>query len=183
MLIVVCGCTDPETIAKRSSEETAKVDRATTASREAPGDAADRSPAAERETPASESAEQPESLKPSGRKSPRVGNRDGRARLNSGITGKSAGDRGSAPESEPDSSLDADAASNEMDAESSDTETADAKPPKEEFKFEFVSSTGKEGLEPGDTVPEITGKDLDNIKFNLSDYEGKVIMLDFWGDW
>ncbi len=55
--------------------------------------------------------------------------------------------------------------------------------PEEEYKFEFVSGSGNEGLELGDTIPEITGRDLDNISFNLTDYQGKVIMLDFWGDW
>ncbi len=43
--------------------------------------------------------------------------------------------------------------------------------------------SGKTGTEPGDTIMEIKGKDLDNERFALSDYEGKVIMLDFWGDW
>lgn len=43
--------------------------------------------------------------------------------------------------------------------------------------------TGKTGTEPGDTVMEITGEDIDGEEFALSDYEGKVIMLDFWGDW
>ena len=30
---------------------------------------------------------------------------------------------------------------------------------------------------------EIAGEDLDGIRFKLSDYRGKVIVLDFWGDW
>jgi glutathione peroxidase-family protein len=30
---------------------------------------------------------------------------------------------------------------------------------------------------------EITGEDIDGEEFALSDYEGKVIMLDFWGHW
>lgn len=55
--------------------------------------------------------------------------------------------------------------------------------PKKEFKLEFVSATGKEGLSPGDTIPNIKGEDIDGIKFKLSDYSGKVIMIDFWGDW
>ena len=52
-----------------------------------------------------------------------------------------------------------------------------------EYKLEFASASGAKGLEVGDTIPEVSGKDLDNIKFKLSDYQGKVIMLDFWGDW
>lgn len=39
------------------------------------------------------------------------------------------------------------------------------------------------GLEPGMLAPELTGEDLDGEVFSLSDYKGKVVMLDFWGDW
>ncbi len=35
----------------------------------------------------------------------------------------------------------------------------------------------------GKTAPEIVGKDTDGVEFKLSDYRGKVVMLDFWGDW
>ncbi len=35
----------------------------------------------------------------------------------------------------------------------------------------------------GKVVPEIEGSDLDGQPFKLSDYRGKVIVLDFWGDW
>ncbi len=35
----------------------------------------------------------------------------------------------------------------------------------------------------GMIAPEIEGDDLDGISFKLSDYRGKVVMLDFWGDW
>lgn len=38
-------------------------------------------------------------------------------------------------------------------------------------------------LEPGLEAPEIEGEDLDGVAFKLSDYRGKVVMLDFWGDW
>jgi hypothetical protein len=31
--------------------------------------------------------------------------------------------------------------------------------------------------------PDIAGIDLDGVEFKLSDYKGKVIFLDFWGDW
>lgn len=35
----------------------------------------------------------------------------------------------------------------------------------------------------GATAPDIEGIDLDGEAFRLSDYEGKVVFLDFWGDW
>jgi hypothetical protein len=38
-------------------------------------------------------------------------------------------------------------------------------------------------LSPGATVMEIEGVDLDGTEFKLSDYRGKVVFLDFWGDW
>jgi hypothetical protein len=38
-------------------------------------------------------------------------------------------------------------------------------------------------LIPGKPVPEIEGEDLDGKEFKLSDYRGKVILLDFWAHW
>ena len=35
----------------------------------------------------------------------------------------------------------------------------------------------------GKPAPEIEGEDLDGKKFKLSDYRGKVVLLDFWGNW
>ena len=35
----------------------------------------------------------------------------------------------------------------------------------------------------GEMAPEIEGVDLDGVEFKLSDYRGKVVMLDFYGDW
>ena len=35
----------------------------------------------------------------------------------------------------------------------------------------------------GQVAPEIEGEDLDGQAFKLSDYRGKVVVLDFWGDW
>ena len=40
-----------------------------------------------------------------------------------------------------------------------------------------------ESLAIGQVAPEITGVDVDGKKFQLSDYRGKVVVLDFWGDW
>ena len=41
----------------------------------------------------------------------------------------------------------------------------------------------EEGLEVGMLAPEIKGEDIDGEVFALSDYRGKVVLLDFWGDW
>ena len=41
----------------------------------------------------------------------------------------------------------------------------------------------KKGPQVGDKVPEISGPDTDGVVFKLSDYKGKVILIDFWGDW
>jgi len=43
------------------------------------------------------------------------------------------------------------------------------------FVFKYLSL--------GKVAPEIDGIDLDDKPFKLSDYRGKVVMLDFWGDW
>jgi cytochrome oxidase Cu insertion factor (SCO1/SenC/PrrC family) len=40
-----------------------------------------------------------------------------------------------------------------------------------------------EGPHIGEVAPEIEGEDLDGTKFKLSDYRGKVVVLDFWGNW
>jgi hypothetical protein len=39
------------------------------------------------------------------------------------------------------------------------------------------------GLEIGKVAPEIEGEDIDGQRFKLSDYRGKVVVLDFWGNW
>ena len=38
-------------------------------------------------------------------------------------------------------------------------------------------------LSVGKPVPEVKGEDVDGQEFTLADYNGKVAMLDFWGDW
>lgn len=38
-------------------------------------------------------------------------------------------------------------------------------------------------LQIGKVAPDIEGADLDEVDFKLSDYRGKVVVLDFWGDW
>ncbi len=38
-------------------------------------------------------------------------------------------------------------------------------------------------LSVGKTAPDIEGEDIDGETFKLSDYRGKVVVLDFWGNW
>jgi hypothetical protein len=38
-------------------------------------------------------------------------------------------------------------------------------------------------LSKGKTAPEVEGTDADGKTFKLSDYKGKVVLLDFWGEW
>ena len=39
------------------------------------------------------------------------------------------------------------------------------------------------GTQVGEIARDIDGVDLDGAPFKLSDYRGKVVFLDFWGDW
>jgi hypothetical protein len=38
-------------------------------------------------------------------------------------------------------------------------------------------------LVPGKPAPEVEGEDVGGQRFKLSDYRGKVVVLDFWGHW
>lgn len=38
-------------------------------------------------------------------------------------------------------------------------------------------------LQIGMEAPDIEAADLDGVEFKLSDYRGKVVLLDFWGNW
>jgi hypothetical protein len=40
-----------------------------------------------------------------------------------------------------------------------------------------------ERLQIGMVAPDIKGADLQGVDFKLSDYRGKVVVLDFWGNW
>lgn len=61
-----------------------------------------------------------------------------------------------------------------------DTFVSDFKSVMEEAEGElFVMKN----LSVGKTAPDIVGSDLDGVEFKLSDYRGKVVFLDFWGDW
>jgi hypothetical protein len=53
---------------------------------------------------------------------------------------------------------------------------------------EFADKIGapvyeKQKLQPGMEVPDIVGEDVDGVAFKLSDYRGKVVLLDYWGFW
>lgn len=39
------------------------------------------------------------------------------------------------------------------------------------------------GINIGQIAQEIDGEDIDGVRFKLSDYRGKVVVLDFWGHW
>jgi cytochrome oxidase Cu insertion factor (SCO1/SenC/PrrC family) len=51
------------------------------------------------------------------------------------------------------------------------------------FEGELNPDGMEVGLEVGNLAPDIEGQDLDGVSFKLSDYRGKVVVLDFWGDW
>lgn len=38
-------------------------------------------------------------------------------------------------------------------------------------------------LRPGKPAPDFSAKDADGVEFKLSDYRGKVVLVDFWGFW
>ena len=40
-----------------------------------------------------------------------------------------------------------------------------------------------QNLRIGMIAPDIVAKDFDGVEFKLSDYRGKVLVLDFWGNW
>jgi hypothetical protein len=41
----------------------------------------------------------------------------------------------------------------------------------------------KTRLKMGMVAPDIEAEDVDGVTFKLSDYRGKVVVIDFWGDW
>jgi AhpC/TSA family len=41
----------------------------------------------------------------------------------------------------------------------------------------------EKNLAVGMAVPDFTAKDIEGAEFKLSDYKGKVVLLDFWGFW
>ena len=56
-----------------------------------------------------------------------------------------------------------------------------------EYPEKFDGEFNPDGLDVGPAVgqlaPEIEGVDLEGTDFKLSDYRGKVVLLDFYGDW
>jgi hypothetical protein len=62
------------------------------------------------------------------------------------------------------------------DASSTPLKTQLAEKAKDELAEMKVRGIGK-------PVPDIAGDDLDSKAFKLSDYKGKVVLLDFWGFW
>ncbi|HMC67040.1 MAG TPA: TlpA disulfide reductase family protein [Gemmataceae bacterium] len=46
-----------------------------------------------------------------------------------------------------------------------------------------IRDQAKAGPKKGDTAPDIEGVDIDGKPLKLSDYRGKVVLLDFWADW
>ena len=47
----------------------------------------------------------------------------------------------------------------------------------------MLSAHDPADLEIGKKAPEIIGTDVDGNEMKLSDYLGKVVVIDFWGDW
>ena len=45
------------------------------------------------------------------------------------------------------------------------------------------SPHSKDSLEVGQPAPEITGETVHGTAMKLSDFRGKIVLLDFWGDW
>lgn len=35
----------------------------------------------------------------------------------------------------------------------------------------------------GKTAPDVSGEDINGKPMKLTDFRGKVVVLDFWGDW
>jgi hypothetical protein len=59
----------------------------------------------------------------------------------------------------------------------------DGKPIANMAKSLLAGLRAQANLAVGKQAPEIEGEDADGKKFKLSDYRGKVIVLDFWAGW
>ncbi|MCH8824310.1 MAG: redoxin domain-containing protein [Planctomycetes bacterium] len=51
------------------------------------------------------------------------------------------------------------------------------------YKLEIAGKAPRPPLDIGDIVPDWTLKDSEGVKRTLSDYRGKVVLLDFWAKW
>jgi hypothetical protein len=56
-------------------------------------------------------------------------------------------------------------------------------PPEPPFALAPAPSEPAVGVRVGNLALDIQGEDVDGQRFKLSDYRGKVVLLDFWGDW
>jgi len=54
--------------------------------------------------------------------------------------------------------------------------------PEEDLPPEVLAELDR-GTTVGKVALEISGEDIDGVPFKLSDYRGKVVVLDFWGHW
>jgi hypothetical protein len=62
--------------------------------------------------------------------------------------------------------------------------TPDGKAPLgDKASSELIRIKNLPNLKVGKTAPEIVGQDIDGKKLKLSDYRGKIVLLDFWGHW
>ncbi len=53
-----------------------------------------------------------------------------------------------------------------------------------EFGLRMLAErTRPEDLEAGKEAPEFMGRTIDGHEFKLSDYRGKVVLIDFYGFW
>jgi hypothetical protein len=50
-------------------------------------------------------------------------------------------------------------------------------------KDSLAKNAERGGPRHGQLAPEIAREDIDGVPFKLSDYRGKVVVLDFWGHW
>ncbi len=51
------------------------------------------------------------------------------------------------------------------------------------FTLQSCARVDRPGTQAGAVAPELVGEDLDGIPLQLSAFRGKVVLLDFWGDW
>jgi hypothetical protein len=56
-------------------------------------------------------------------------------------------------------------------------------PAKATIEKDLTALRNAANLQVGKVAPDITGEDIDGTAFKLSDYRGRVILLDFWGHW
>ena len=47
----------------------------------------------------------------------------------------------------------------------------------------MLSPHSKDSLSVGQQAPQISGADVHGHPFQLTDHRGKIVLLDFWGDW